>query len=299
MDVLSDMDKKLIDESSATKLHSLLVHMVLVALITGCSEGGIGNELAHDLARRGIRVYFSARKIASIGQIPQGCHAVELDVSVDESVKKAFSHIISEEGRLDILVNNAGVGCVGPLAELPLSDATSCFDINVIGTIRCIQAVSPIMVAQASGTIVNIGSVVGLIGTPWASVYCASKAAIHNLSDVLRHEMRPFGVKVICIAPGAIRSNIGANNEARLDVSHYKIFARYAGLIQARANLSQSNKSTPTDVFARTVADQILKKNPPSRFAFGHMSNLFIFLSQYCPSWLLTFLFQRLFFKKH
>lgn len=266
-----------------------------VALVTGCTEGGIGHAIATELHQQGIFVFFSARRVDSIGPIPDtACKKVELDVCSDKSVQAAISSIIDELGHIDILVNNAGVGCVGPVAEVSLADASSCLEINIIGSIRCVQCVAPHMVKQGSGKIVNIGSIVGLIGTPWAAVYSASKAAVHNLTDVLRLEMQPFGIKVMTVAPGAVRSNIGRNNESRLDLSLFKIFSRYKGSIEARASASQSSKSTPTDLFAKQVVQQVLKPNPPSFFVCGHMKWLFLFFSK-MPRWFVDLVLRRMF----
>ena len=265
-----------------------------MALVTGCTEGGIGHAIATELARHGFTVFFSARRTEGIGMIPPGCHKLELDVKSEESVQTAVASILEQSGRIDILVNNAGVGCVGPVAEVSLSDASSCLEINVMGTIRCVQAVSPLMFKQKSGKICNVGSIVGLIGTPWAAVYSASKAAVHNLTDVLRLEMAPFGIKVMTIAPGAIRSNIGKNNEKRLDISSIKLFDKYKDSIQARASTSQSAKSTPTDVFAIEVVRRILKRDPPPFFAYGHLSGLFLFLLR-LPRFLVDFVIKRMF----
>ncbi|CAL5370945.1 unnamed protein product [Camellia sinensis] len=133
----------------------------------------------------------------------------ELDVLSDESVQNVLSNVLQEFGRIDVLVNNAGVQFVGPLAEIPLSAIQATFNTNVYGTMRLIQAVVPHMASRKKVKIVTVGSVSVLAPPPWAGAYTASKAALHALTDSLRLELRPFGIDVINVVPGAIRSNLG------------------------------------------------------------------------------------------
>ncbi|MCB0220272.1 MAG: SDR family oxidoreductase, partial [Chrysiogenetes bacterium] len=172
-----------------------------VILITGCSSG-IGRALSLELAARGHRVYASARRPEALEDLKsKGIDAVALDVNDGESIKAAVHLIHEDAGRIDMVVNNAGFSLVGPLAEVDLADFRRELETNVVGPVALAQAAIPHMVKQGSGRIVNVGSTVGILPTPFAGAYCASKSAIHMLSEVMRIELAPFGIDVILVAP--------------------------------------------------------------------------------------------------
>eukprot|EP00897_Mesotaenium_endlicherianum_P002283 jgi/Mesen1/2082/ME000151S01341 len=147
---------------------------------------------------------------------------------------------------------------------------------------------------QRSGKIVNIGSVVGYVATPFAGTYCASKAAVHSFTDTLRLELKPFGVDVVLIAPGSIRSNIGENNQQAIQARAWSLYSAYNEVIALRANASQSGKSTPTDVFAKEVVQKVLQEHPPRHFTLGHISTTFYIL-RWLPLWLVDRIFSKKF----
>ncbi|XP_075482777.1 short-chain dehydrogenase ptmH-like [Primulina tabacum] len=248
-----------------------------VTIITGCSSGGIGHALALEFAARYCQVVATARSLASMSDLQSDPRFFlqELDVTSDESVRRALSAVIEKFGRVDIVVNNAGMLCVGPLAEVPLSSIEQTFNTNVYGSLRLIQAVVPHMASRKKGKIVNFGSVTVLAPTPWAGVYTSSKAAIHALSDSLRLELRAFGIDVITVVPGAVKSNIGNSAVAIYDrMPEWKLYKRFEGAIRARAIFSQSSKSTPAEEFAKKTVDAVLKKNPPAWLSLGHRSTI-------------------------
>ncbi|KAJ8430843.1 hypothetical protein Cgig2_034170 [Carnegiea gigantea] len=248
-----------------------------VVLITGCTEGGIGSALARAFAAEKCAVVATSRSLSSMTNLKDDPHffLLELDVLSDESVNHVLSKVLERFGRIDILVNNAGVHCVGPLAELPLSAIQRTFDTNVYGGMRLIQAVIPQMVCRKMGKIVNVGSVTVMAPGPWAGAYTASKAALHALTDTLRLELRPFGIDVINVVPGAVRSNIGNSALATYSrMPEWKLYKQYESAICQRATLSQGSKSTPADEFARKTVAAILKKNPPAWFSYGRYSIL-------------------------
>ncbi|GAB4848658.1 hypothetical protein Ancab_003369 [Ancistrocladus abbreviatus] len=248
-----------------------------VVLITGCSGGGIGHALARAFAAERCLVVATSRSLSSMSDLDHDSRffVQEVDVLSDESVNHVLSSVLERFGRIDILVNNAGVQCVGPLAELPLSAIQQTFDTNVYGTIRMIQAVVPHMSCRRKGKIVNIGSVSVLAPGPWAGAYTASKAALHSLTDSLRLELRPLGIEVINVVPGAVKSNLANSALARYNrLPEWKLYKQFEAAIRERASLSQDSKSTPAEEFAKKAVAVILEKKPPAWFSYGHYSTV-------------------------
>ncbi|KAL7090148.1 hypothetical protein ACP275_12G022700 [Erythranthe tilingii] len=269
-------------------------HNSKVVLITGCSKGGIGYEYCKAFAEHKCIVFASdlPQRMSDLASLKsEQIETLELDVSSDESVAEAVDLVISRCGRIDILVNNAGIGSTGPLAELPLDEIRRAFEINALGQLRMVQKVVPHMVRSGGGSIVNVGSVVGKVPTPWAGSYCASKAYVHAVSHALRVELTPFNIKVVLVYPGAIRSNFGRNYTSDRDWRMYRDFKES---IAERARASQSGRSTEPDVFTRHVASRVMSSRPPKTIAYGHMTGLFDFLS-WSPLWVRDLFFVKRF----
>ncbi|XP_023003169.1 uncharacterized protein LOC111496864 [Cucurbita maxima] len=248
-----------------------------VVVISGCSDGGIGHSLARAFADQDCLVVATSRSRSSMADLEHDPRFFlqELDVLSDQSVERLTSIVIEKFGRVDILVNNAGVQCIGPIAEVPLSSMQNAFNTNVFGTMRLIQAVVPHMVSRRKGKIVNLGSVTVLAPIPWAGAYTATKAAIHAISDCLRLELKPFGIEVINVVPGAIKSNIGNSAVAGFNqLPDLKLFKPYEAAMLARANASQGPKAAPTAEFAEKTVAAILKKKPSPWFSYGGYSTL-------------------------
>ncbi|KAG9451640.1 hypothetical protein H6P81_011605 [Aristolochia fimbriata] len=246
-----------------------------VVLITGCSEGSIGNAMARAFAAERCKVVATSRSLRSMGNLENDSRFFlqEVDVISEESIRNVVSRVLDKFGRIDIVVNNAGVQCVGPLAEIPLSAFQSTFDTNVYGPLRMVQAVVPHMATMKKGKIVNVGSVAALAPGPWAGTYTASKAALHALTDSLRMELKPLGIDVINVLPGAIKSNIGQSATARYSqMPEWKLFKPFEGVLRARAEFSQTVKCTPADEFAKRTVTVVLKKTPPPWFSYGRLS---------------------------
>lgn len=176
-------------------------------LITGCSTG-IGRATAQHLAARGWRVYASARRPESIEDLAaHGCSLLRIDVCDEPSMRRAVETVEAEEGAVGVLVNNAGYGLEGPVEEVPLDELRRQFETNLFGPTRLTQLVLPGMRRQGWGKVVNVSSVGGRITIPGGGAYHASKHALEALTDALRFEVRGFGIDVIVIEPGAIRSS--------------------------------------------------------------------------------------------
>jgi len=188
-----------------------------VAVVTGSSTG-IGFETSLLLARNGFYTYATMRnldKSKAITNITQkeklSLEILQLDVTADKSVKEAINKITNEQERIDVLVNNAGFALVGAFEEISIEEFKEQYETNVFGVIRVTQAVLPIMRNQRGGTIVNISSIAGKIGFPLTSAYVSSKFALEGLTESMAYEIEQFGIKVILIEPGVIKTNFNNN----------------------------------------------------------------------------------------
>ncbi|MCG6950020.1 MAG: SDR family NAD(P)-dependent oxidoreductase [Acidobacteria bacterium] len=243
-----------------------------VVLITGCSSG-IGRALAEAFAASGHRVVATARKIEAIEDLAStDTNILELDVTDGASIERAVAAAIDMHGAIDVAVNNAGYGLIGPVAELDLAELRNQFETNVVGVVAVVRAVVPGMVARKTGRIVNIGSVSGVTATPFGGAYCGTKAAVHLISDALRMELAPFGIRVITVQPGAVESRFAEH--ALHGIERYREDSLYSSVfdgVQARAGVSQVG-STPSPDFARLVVDSATAASPPSVLRAGKHS---------------------------
>jgi NAD(P)-dependent dehydrogenase (short-subunit alcohol dehydrogenase family) len=173
-------------------------------LITGCSTG-IGHATAARLAASGWTVYATARRPETLADLT-GCRTLALDVTDEASMQAA----VAEAGDVDALVNNAGYSLSGALETLPLDEVRRQFETNVFGLLRLTQLVLPRMRRAGRGTIVNVSSMGGRLVFPGGGAYHATKFAVEALSDALRMEVKGFGIDVVCVEPGLIRTEFGA-----------------------------------------------------------------------------------------
>lgn len=186
-------------------------------LITGCSTG-IGRATALHLAKHGHTVYATARRRESLADLAQqGCQTLALDVCDEASMQAAVAAIEQAHGAVGVLINNAGYGSEGPLEEIPMSEMRRQFDTNVFGLMRLTQMVLPGMRGQRWGKIVNLSSMGGRLTLPGGGIYHATKYAVEALSDALRFEVRGFGIDVIVVEPGAIKTAFGDTAIARVE----------------------------------------------------------------------------------
>ncbi len=179
--------------------------MSKVVLITGCSTG-IGRDLARRLTGAGYRVAATARKAETLEDLSTALK-LSLDVTQPDSVCRAVTQTVETLGCVDVLVNNAGYALRGAVEEVSEAQVQQMFDVNVFGALRMIRAVAPHMRAQRTGRIINISSIAGKLSTPVNGTYSATKFALEALSDALRLELASFGIQVILVEPGAIKTH--------------------------------------------------------------------------------------------
>ncbi|CAM8992756.1 unnamed protein product [Rhodiola kirilowii] len=253
-----------------------------VVLITGCAKGGIGYEYCKAFAEQNCKVFASdiPQRMSSLEDLmSENVEVVELDVLSDKSVTYAVNEVLSKCGRIDVLVNNAGVGSSGPLAEVSVEEVRKAWEVNALGQLRLVQNVVKFMAERGCGKIVNVGSVVGKVSTPWAGSYCSSKAYVHAMSDTLRIELKPFGIDVVLVVPGSVKSNFGSAATEKLGAQDWKMYRDFKEAIAERARASQGSKATNATVFARHIVKKVLSPRPPKHIVFGHMTGLMIALS--------------------
>lgn len=265
-------------------------------LITGCSTG-MGHALSISFRRHGFNVWATARHPESMADLKRsGIKTAALDVTNSEQGKTLITHILAMEGRIDMLINNAGYGAMGAIAETPTADIERQFATNTFAPIQLIQQVIPAMQKQGSGTIVNIGSVSGVIASPFSGVYCASKAALHTLSEILRIELKPFGIDVVTVQPGAIQSNFGqtATQELEKNLPTNSMYNPIKETLKRRAGASQMHPTQVED-FADKLTLALLKANRPAIIRIGYGSFIMPFVKRWLPHALLQFILFRSF----
>jgi len=249
-----------------------------VALVTG-SSSGIGFETSLLLARTGFHTYASMRnleksknitEIANTEKLP--LQVVQLDVNDGRSVKDAIDKIVAEKDRIDILVNNAGYGLFGSLEDISIEEVKAQFETNFFGVIRVTQQVLPVMRKQNSRcTIVNVSSVGGRIGVPILSAYQSTKFALEGLSESMSYELEPFGIRVVIIEPGFIRTNIINSSTSAKKALDPK--SPYFSLMQKVENHFKSmmeNASSPPEEVARVILKALTSENPQLRYTVGN-----------------------------
>lgn len=219
-----------------------------------------------------------------------------LDVTDSVGIQQVIETVLAQEGRIDLLINNAGFGQFGPLMDLSPAQIQAQFQTNVMAPLELVQQVAPVMKRQRSGIIVNIGSISGVVTTPFAGAYCASKAALHCLSEALRMELAPFGIQVVTVQPGAIQSNFGHAAEQGLAgvLSPESWYVPLEAKIRGRAVLSQT-QATPADAFAEQLVAAVLRPQPPMTIRLGKKSGWLPLLKQLLPPRLMEFLLKRQF----
>ena len=256
-------------------------------LITGCSSG-IGRALADAFQQAGYQVWATARKEADLAVLgAAGFTAVQLDVNDGLGLGQLAERMQAQIGGLDVLINNAGYGAMGPLLDGGVEAMRRQFETNVFAIVGVTRAFFPLL-RRNKGLVVNIGSVSGLLVTPFAGAYCASKAAVHALCDALRLELAPFAIEVMEVQPGAIASSFAANasQEAEQLLDEASPWWPLREGIRARARASQDNP-TPASHFARNLLAAVQRDKRPRLLRLGNGSRALPLMAALLPKSLL------------
>jgi 1-acylglycerone phosphate reductase len=240
-------------------------------LITGCSDGGLGSALALELANnsRNYHVIATARNPAKLSHLRDNPNItlMTLDVLSEASIQSCLASVSAQPGSLDMLINNAGNGLMSPLSDI--QDLNACrqnFDLNVWAVLAMTQAFLPLLI-ESKGVIVMNSSVASVVPVPGMGVYNASKAALSMLTDTLRLEVAPFGVRVVELKTGSVESNFHDNvgrTELPADSLYAPIKEEMEALIDGTSK-EDANRRIAADVWAKQVVDQLVKSDPPAK----------------------------------
>lgn len=264
-----------------------------VALVTGASSG-IGKVTALRLAAQGYHVFAAARHLEPIDDIRvTNLEPLHLDVTSEDSIKEALGTVMAHAERIDVLVNNAGFGAYGTLEEMSLEDAQKQFDVNVFGLMRLTKAVLPTMRRQRGGYIVNVSSVAGKLSIPMMGWYSASKHALEALSDSLRLEVKPFGIKVVLVEPGNIKTNFQETAEAQSqDVQQLDAYKGLRAEFKAFSRENSENGAEPYAV-ASVIEKAVTSERPQNRYVAPFKANYYTLARRVFGDWPIDFAISR------
>ncbi|QEN86096.1 oxidoreductase [Labrys sp. KNU-23] len=251
-----------------------------VAVVTGASSG-IGESTALKLKDLGYTVYGVARRVDRMQHlVMSGIQILSMDVTDDVSMQTGIEKIIAGAGRIDVLVNNAGYGSYGAVEDVPMEEARAQFDVNVFGAVRLIQLILPHMREQRSGTIVNITSMGGKIHTPLGAWYHGTKFALEAISDCLRMEVQPFGIDVVVIEPGGIKTEWAgiAARKLRKTSGASPYAAQANAMAESMVGEASVKRQSPPQIIADTIAKAVTSSMPKTRYATGFGAKPMIFM---------------------
>lgn len=242
-----------------------------VAVITGASSG-IGSAAALSLLSQGFTVYGAARRIDRLEALAsQGVKPLALDVTDAKSMRDGIANVLASSGRIDVLVNNAGYGSYGAIEDVSQEEAKRQFDVNVFGAMELTKLVLPQMRKEGSGRIINISSVGGRAVGPFGGWYHGTKFALEALSDSLRMELKPFGIDVVVVEPGGIKSEF-------LDIAASGLQAtsgngpyadRVKSMLASFTNPRMMSMQSPPQIIADVIARAATVKKPKTRYVAG------------------------------
>lgn len=273
------------------------IHNSKVVLITGASSG-IGQAIALTLMDKGYKVYGTSRSASdeSIVKAKEGTgflKMISLDVCSEESIKNAVDYILKREITIDILINNAGNGIAGSVEDTSTEEAYYQFNTNFFGVHRMCRAVLPKMREQQNGLIINISSVAGLISIPYQSMYSASKYAIEALTEALRIEVKPFGIKVSMIEPGDTKTGFTAKR-LYAKASNSSVYSEK--FMKAIKTMEHDEQNGPSPKLLVDAALKIINsKNPPVRIVGGFSYKVLYLLKRLLPARLVEFVVSKIY----
>jgi len=246
-----------------------------IALVTGCSSG-IGRAAAEALNQAGLTVYASARRTETLDDlVAAGCRAIQLDVDDEASMAAA----VAEVGPIDVLVNNAGYGLYGPVEQVGMDEIRKQFETNVFGLVRLTQLVLPGMRSRRRGRILNVSSMGGRTTLPGGGFYHASKYAVEAISDALRIEVKPFGLDVVLIEPGIVRtpwSEQAMQHQAASSADPQDPYADYKNAVSASFDRAYTGPlarlSTSPERVAETIVKAATARRPRPRYLISPMA---------------------------
>jgi len=255
--------------------------MEKVALVTG-SSSGIGYETSLSLAREGYFTYATMRNLEKADTVKKiaekenlALKVIELDVDNEDSAENAIKAIIDEKHRIDVLVNNAGWGIWGTAEDVSIEEFREQFETNFFSVVRMIQKVAPIMRKQGNGDIVNISSVAGRIGFPVSTAYISSKFAIEGLSESLRYELGPFGINVIIIEPGVIKTNFFDSMKIAEKVGKSDTYKDITEKVISGVKM-MAEMGTPPKEVASVIIKSLKEEKPLPRYVVGNDAAMFL-----------------------
>ena len=255
--------------------------MEKVALVTG-SSSGIGYETSLSLARNGYFTYATMRDLTKADEIKKIAEnenlplkVIELDVDNEESTENAIKTIIDEKQRIDVLVNNAGWGIWGTAEDVSMKEFREQFETNFFSVVRMIQKVAPVMRKQGTGNIVNISSVAGRIGFPVSTAYISSKFAIEGLSESLRYELGPFGINVIIIEPGVIKTNFFDSMRTAKKADENDVYRDITIKVISGVKM-MAEMGTPPKEVANVIIKSLKEEKPLPRYVVGNDAAMFL-----------------------
>ncbi len=270
-----------------------------VVLITGASSG-IGKALAGYLSQKGYKVYgTSRRQIAASRTETKSSNEsgflkmIQLDVCSEESVKKAVKQVLETEGKIDVLINNAGSGIAGAVEDTTAAEALSQLDVNFLGVLRMCREVLPGMRRRGDGLIVNIGSVAGIFAIPFQSMYSASKFALEAMTESLRMETKPLGIRVVLVEPGDTKTGF---TEKRQYVAAAKDSVYWERCSKSVINMAKSEQKAPEPKTILKVVERLInRKNPPVRVVVGLEYKLMVFAKRLAPARLIEYIMPKMY----
>jgi short-subunit dehydrogenase len=250
-----------------------------VVLITGASSG-VGQSTARLLSQRDYKVFGTSRNPARAETIP-GVEMLPLDVRADDSVRACVEAVSSRGGRIDVLINNAGYELAGALEELTSEETRAQFETNFFGVVRMVDAVLPVMRRQKRGHIINVGSLAGVSSIPFLGIYSASKFALEGYTEALRHEVKPFNIKVSLTEAGFLKTPMMNNRQIAANrINDYDPWRKRA-LDAIRAD---EEKAPGPELVAATLLEIISSSTPRLRYPIGQQAKSVARLRRFLPA---------------